>query len=173
MTIEIRGERPGDEAAIYRVTEAAFKGRPYAAGDEQDLVNRLRKLGQISLSLVAIDDHDLVGQVTFSPVELSDGSRPWFGLGPISVIPDRQGQGIGGQLIRAGLDAIDHMGALGCVLTGAPLYYQRFGFKLASRNVPLEEPAAVFQLKLIRAERADGAFSFHPAFYHGEAPSAY
>ncbi len=173
MAIEVRSERPGDEAAIYRATEAAFKGRPYAEGDEQDLVNRLRKLGQLSLSLVAIDHEDLVGQVTFSPVKLSDGSQPWFALGPISVIPDRQGEGIGGQLIRAGLDEIDHMGALGCVLTGNPLYYQRFGFALATRNVPVEESAAFFQLKLIRAERAEGSFSFHPAFYEGEAPSAY
>ncbi len=133
----------------------------------------MRKLGQISLSLVAIDDEDLIGQVTFSPVKLSDGSRPWFGLGPISVIPDRQGEGIGGQLIRAGLDEIDGMGALGCVLTGDPLYYQRFGFELATRNVPEKESTEFFQLKLIRAERADGVFSFHPAFYEGEASSAY
>ena len=67
MAIEIRRERSGEEAAIYLVTEAAFQGRPYAEGDEQDLVNRLRKLGQISLSLVAVDCEDLVGQVTFSP----------------------------------------------------------------------------------------------------------
>jgi len=107
MAIEIRREESGDEAAIYCVTETAFQGRPYADGDEQDLVNRLRKLGQISLSLVAEDCDDLIGQVTFSPVTLSDGSRPWFGLGPISVSPDRQGEGVGGQLIRAGLDEIN------------------------------------------------------------------
>ena len=167
MAIEIRRERSGDESAIYRVTEAAFQGRPYAGGDEQDLVNRLRKLGQISLSLVAVDCEDLVGQVTFSPVTLSDGSRPWFGLGPISVTPVRQGEGIGGQLIRAGLDEIDCRGALGCVLTGNPIYYQRFGFQPAPRNVPEEESAKFFQIKLMKAVRAEGTFAFHRAFYQG------
>ena len=170
MAIEIRRERSGDEAAIYLVTEAAFQGRPYAGGDEQDLVNRLRKLGQISLSLVAVDCEDLVGQVTFSPVTLSDGSRPWFGLGPISVTPDRQDEGIGGQLIWAGLDEIDCRGALGCVLTGNPIYYQRFGFQPSPRNVPEEESAEFFQIKLMKAVRAEGTFAFHPAFYQGGRP---
>ena len=171
MAIVVRGERPGDEAAIYRVTQAAFRGQPYAGGDEQELVDRLRKLGQISLSAVAVDGENLVGQVTFSPVQLSDGSAPWFGLGPISVIPSRQGEGFGSQLIAFGLDEIEKMGALGCVLTGNPLYYQRFGFSLAPRNVPVEESAAFFQLKLLSGEGADGLFSFHPAFYEGNAPS--
>ena len=150
MAIEIRREESGDEAAIYRVTETAFQGRPYADGDEQDLVNRLRKLGQISLSLVAEDCDDLIGLVTFSPVTLSDGSRPWFGLGPISVSPDRQGEGVGGQLIGAGLDEINRCNALGCVLVGDPIYYQRFGFQHAPKNTPEKEAADFFQIKLLK-----------------------
>ena len=85
MSVEIRLEQAGDEAAIYKVTADAFRGRPYAGGDEQDLVHRLRELGQLTLSLVAVDKDRLVGQITFSPVTLSDGSEPWFGLGPVSV----------------------------------------------------------------------------------------
>ena len=165
MTIEIRPEQAGDEAAIYQVTKDAFTGPPYAAGDEQDLVNRLRELNQLSLSLVAVDGDDIVGQITFSPVTLSDGSEPWYGLGPVSVTPSRQSEGIGGQLILAGLDEISSRGALGCVLTGNPVYYGRFGFELAPENVPEQEPAEYFQMKLLNTERVDGIFSFHPAFY--------
>jgi len=169
VSVEIRLERAGDEAAIYEVTADAFRGRPYAGGYEQDLLNRLRELGQLVLSLVAMDGDRLVGQITFSPVTLSDGSEPWFGLGPVSVTPECQGQGIGSRLIRAGLDEISARGALGCVLTGNPAYYQRFGFELAPNNVPEKESPAVFQLKLLTATKAEGTFAFHSAFYESYA----
>ena len=165
MPIELRPERAGDEAAIYRVTADAFRGQPYAGGNEQDLLNRLRELGQLSLSLVALDPRRLLGQVSFSPVTLSDGAEPWFGLGPVSVTPERQGEGIGAQLIRAGLTELSERGALGCVLTGNPAYYQRFGFELAPENVPEAESPQFFQRKLLHAARAEGRFAFHSAFY--------
>ena len=70
VSVDIRLEQAGDEAAIYKVTADAFRGRPYAGGYEQDLLNRLRELGQLVLSLVAMDGDRLVGQITFSPVTL-------------------------------------------------------------------------------------------------------
>ena len=170
MSVEIRPEEAGDEAEIYKVTADAFRGRPYAGGDEQDLLNRLRELGQLSLSLVAMDGEQLVGQVSFSPVTLSDGSEPWFGLGPVSVLPECQSRGIGGQLIRSGLDEISARGALGCVLSGNPAYYQRFGFELAPKNVPKEESSLYFQLKLLTATKAEGTFAFHSSFYESSIP---
>ena len=138
---------------------------PYAGGDEQDLLNRLRDLGQLALSLVAIQGQRILGQVSFSPTTLSDGSGPWFGLGPVSVLPSHQNRGIGSQLIRSGLANIAARGALGCVLTGNPAYYQRFGFALAPDNVPENEPPEFFQLKLLNAPAANGRFAFHPTFY--------
>lgn len=171
MAVVIRPEEANDREDIYRVTADAFRGRPYAGGNEQDLVNRLRELGQLSVSLVAMDEDQLIGHVAFSPVVLSDDSGPWFGLGPVSVSPACQGQGVGGKLIRSGLVAIAARGALGCVLTGDPAYYQRFGFDLAPKNVPEAEPAEFFQLKLLRAIEARGTFAFHPAFYETPAPS--
>ncbi|MDG2048755.1 MAG: N-acetyltransferase [Myxococcota bacterium] len=164
-SIEIRSEQAGDEPAVYKVTADAFRGRPYAGGNEQDLLNRLREIGQLALSLVAMDGERLVGQITFSPATLSDGSEPWFALGPVSVAPECQSQGIGSQLIRAGLDEISAQGALGCVLTGNPAYYQRFGFALAPDNVPKEESREFFQLKLLNSETAEGLFAFDAAFY--------
>ena len=163
--LQIRPEQPGNEGAIYQLTADAFRGMPYAGGDEQDLLNRLRDLGQLALSLVAIEGQELVGQVSFSPATLSDGSSPWFGLGPVSVLPSHQNRGIGNQLIRSGLADIAARGALGCVLTGNPAYYQRFGFALAPDNVPENEPAEFFQLKLLKAATATGRFAFHPTFY--------
>ena len=116
-TITVREEQPQDHAAIYALTEVAFRDRPYADGDEQDVVNRLRERGALTLSLVATREDKVVGQVTFSPARNSDGSHPWFALGPVSVLPEYQSQGIGAALINAGLSHLQSQGALGCILT--------------------------------------------------------
>jgi putative acetyltransferase len=161
----IRPETDEDIDAIRQVTEIAFRGRPYAGGDEQDVIDRLRGARDLTLSLVAIDGQTLIGQVTFSPAVQSDGSGPWFALGPVAVVPSRQGEGIGAALIEEGLARIEALGALGCILTGNPAYYQRFGFQSAPRNVPPGEPAQFFMLKLLKGAAPTGRFAFHAAFY--------
>lgn len=162
---ELRIESPSDLESISSVTELAFRDRPYAGGDEQDVIDRLRASGALTLSLVAILEGELVGQITFSPATLSDGTGPWFALGPVSVLPEHQGEGIGSQLINQGLSTMEELGALGCILTGNPVYYCRFGFEVSPDHAPENEPAEYFQLKLIGAEKAEGTFCFHPAFY--------
>lgn len=161
----ITQERAADYEAIYRLTQLAFADRPYADGDEQDLINRLRAVGALRLSLVAFANDDLVGQATFSPAGQSDGSNPWYALGPISVHPDHQSQGIGGRLIEKGLSRLLAVGALGCILTGNPKYYGRFGFELSPEHAPEAESPEYFQIKYLTAFRPRGKFYFHEAFY--------
>ncbi len=163
--LEIRPEKETDFGSIRRVTELAFCDRPYADGDEQDVIERLRSIEALALSLVAVNDEELVGHIAFSPAELSDGSKPWFALGPVSVLPSRQGEGIGSTLIQQGLAKIASCGALGCILTGNPAYYRRFGFELCPENVPPEESPEYFMLKLFNSRKPKGEFRFHHAFY--------
>ncbi len=163
--ITIREEKETDETAIRHLTEAAFRGRPYAGGDEQIVIDRLRASAALTLSLVAVQGEEVIGQITFSPAQLEDLSSPWFALGPVSVLPSRQGEGIGSALIEEGLDRIKVMGARGCILTGDPNYYSKFGFRLSPENCPRNEPAEYFQLKLFSERRLRGRFSFHRAFY--------
>ncbi|MEC4630073.1 N-acetyltransferase, partial [Bacillus safensis] len=87
----------------------------------------------------------LLGHVAVSPVTVSDGSTGWYGLGPISVLPARQGQGIGAALMRAAIDALRQQGARGCVLLGEPAYYGRFGFRAEPGLVLPGVPAEYFQ----------------------------
>jgi putative acetyltransferase len=166
--IEIRPEIEADWDSIYTITESAFFGKPYADGDEQDLIEKLRKIGVLSLSLVAADEGEIIGQITFSPATLSGISSPWFALGPVSVVPNRQGQGVGSTLIEEGLSKIRSLGALGCILTGNPVYYRRFGFELAALNCPDNEPKEYFMLKMLREKHPEGKFAFHEAFYDNE-----
>ncbi len=167
--LQIRAETPADRAAIYNLTQAAFEGQPYADGDEQDVIDRLRDRDALTLSLVALQGQTIVGQVTFSPAQHDDGSGPWFALGPVAVWPQHQGQGIGGALIRAGLEDLRTRGALGCILTGNPAYYERFGFAPAGAHAPANEPAEYFMIKPLAASSIAATpisrFTFHPAFY--------
>jgi len=163
--VTLREEIPQDRQAIYEITQLAFADREYADGDEQDLVDRLREIGALTLSLVALKEGEVVGQITFSPATAADGSGPWFALGPVSVTPALQGQRIGAQLIEAGLEEITARGARGCILTGNPVYYARFGFELSPEHAAAREPAEYFQVKWLSDARPSGRFSFHPAFY--------
>jgi putative acetyltransferase len=167
MSLIIRNETPGDAAAIAEVTAAAFRDHPYSDGSEPAIVAGLRAAGALTLSLVAVIDGQPVGHVAFSPVELSDGTTGWYGLGPVSVRPDRQRQGIGTALIEQGLSRLRALRARGCVLVGPPGYYRRFGFRhedhLTHDGVPPEVVLALAFDGCVPAAEAH----FHPAF---EAP---
>lgn len=95
-----------------------------------------------ALSLVAEDGGEIVGHVLVSYFELvtEDGERRHvLQLGPIGVRPDRQGQGIGGALVRAAVQKADELREPLVILEGNPAYYGRFGFRPASR-IGIEPP---------------------------------
>ena len=167
MSMVIRQEVESDRRAIWEVTKSAFEGRPYADGDEQDLVDNLRGNGALSVSLVAIDGSALIGQITFSPASISSDRGKWFALGPVSVVPERQREGIGAALIEAGIKAIESLGAAGCILTGDPGYYSRHGFALAPKHCPESEPKEYFMVRLIGDDHPIGTVAFHESFYEG------
>lgn len=162
--ITIRPEQPGDEATIHALTEAAFREMPFSDGDEQDLVDRLRVDGDLTLSLVAEDGGRIVGHIAFSPVSISDGSKSWFGLGPVSVWPELHGQGIGSLLIRQGIAELSGGGARGIVLLGSPEYYSRFGFEHDPLLAYPGPPPEYFQRLTLSGDGARGTVSYAPAF---------
>ncbi len=122
-------ETESDIQAITDVTEEAFKTLEISNRTEQFIVKALRSAGALTVSLVAETEKRVVGHVAFSPVSISDGSQGWFGLGPVSVLPDFQKQGIGSSLIEKGLSMLKDLNGKGCALVGDPGYYSRFGFK--------------------------------------------
>jgi putative acetyltransferase len=162
--MQIRSERPGDAGAIHALTRAAFAEAPHSSHTEQYIVDALRAAGALAVSLVAEDADGIVGHVAVSPVQLSDGSPGWYGLGPISVAPGRQGQGIGGALMRAAVEALRARGAAGCVLLGDPGYYGRFGFRAEPRLRLVGMPAEYFQALLLEGGWPDAEVEYHAAF---------
>jgi putative acetyltransferase len=164
MTPQIRPETPADIPAIHALTEAAFLHAPHTSHTEHYIVDALRAAGELAVSLVALDGDELVGHIALSAVALSDGSTGWFGLGPISVAPARQGQGIGSRLIERALDALREKNAAGCVLLGDPLYYQRFGFAPEPALVLPGVPAEYFQAVVLRGSVPTATVRYSDAF---------
>ena len=130
MNITIRNESSEDIDAITALTVAAFEHEEHSSHTEQFIINALRRSKQLTISLVAIENDEIVGHVAISPVHISSGATGWYGLGPISVRPDRQNKGIGSALMNAALAELKRLGGAGCVLLGDPGYYRRFGFKV-------------------------------------------
>lgn len=168
MDILIRSEKPIDIDAIEKVTLAAFTGKFSDNPTEHLIVNGLRDAGVLSLSLVAELNGKIVGHVAFSLVTINGENLNWYGLGPISVLPELQKQGVGSKLINEGLSAIRTLGAKGCVLEGSPLYYQRFGFKSYPGLIYEGSPAPEYFMALPFYENVpEGKVEYHKAFYIG------
>ena len=159
----LRPETPADRAAIQALTAAAFDGHPHSDGSEPRIIEALRDSDALTLYLVAEIDGEVVGHVAFSPVEWP-GQGDWFGLGPVSVAPARQGQGIGRQLIDHGLDALRNQGARGCVVLGDPDYYDRFGFVQNPRLTYPGPPPEYFKALAFGPIQGSGDVAYHPAF---------
>ncbi len=162
--IAIRHEARGDEPAIHALTAAAFRDMPFSDGDEQDLVDALRRDGDLALSLVAEDAHRIVGHIAFSAVSISDGSSHWYDLGPVSVWPEVQRQGIGSALIRHGIAELRERGAHGIVLLGSPTYYARFGFEHDPQLAYPGTPPEYFQRLVLEGRPPRGIVKYPPAF---------
>ncbi|MGF6393754.1 GNAT family N-acetyltransferase [Pseudomonas plecoglossicida] len=164
----IRPETPTDCPAISRLTLQAFTDHPHhapgQAPTEHLIIERLRASGALTLSLVAEDEGAIVGQVTVSPVRIDGQCSGWYGLGPIAVAPDRQGQGIGAALMRSALAGMRERAAEGIVLLGDPAYYQRFGFKACPQLRYPGVPPEYFMALAFVGDVATGTVAYDPAF---------
>lgn len=164
MNVKIRRETPADLPMIEAVTASAFLNAPHTRHTEQHIVNALRRDGKLAISLVAEADGDIIGHVAISPVSISDGTLRWFGLGPVSVLPQHQRRGVGSQLMREALRVLRENGASGCVVLGEPEYYGRFGFR-ADRNLLLPGvPPEYFQATSFDSSQPRGTVTYHEAF---------
>ncbi|MDO8039855.1 GNAT family N-acetyltransferase [Janthinobacterium sp. SUN137] len=160
----IRKETPADVDAIDRITRDAFLYAEHTDHTEQFIVKALRDAGALSVSLVAELEGAIIGHVAASPVSISDGTPRWYGLGPVSVAPGHQQQGVGSQLIGQLLDDLRQLGAAGCVVLGEPRYYGRFGFRADAALTLPGVPAEYFQTLHLAGPLPTGNVTYHRAF---------
>lgn len=132
MKITIRPEEAADQSAIYALHAAAF-----GQENESRLVDLLRKSTHYipELSIVGELSGDIIGHVLFTKLKIVGAGGQAFdtlALAPISVLPVLQYSGVGGQLIRYGLDAARQLGYGSVIVLGHEHYYPKFGFSPAS-----------------------------------------
>ena len=164
MQVLIRSETPADREEIEAMTASAFLNAPHTSHAEQYIIAALRRAGKLSVSLLAEADGRLIGHIAISPVSISDSTPGWFGLGPISVLPQYQRQGIGSRLMREALRILSKRRASGCVVLGEPEYYGRFGFRADPDLVLPGIPAEYFQALPFGSSRPRGTVTYHAAF---------
>jgi putative acetyltransferase len=116
-------------------------------------------------------DGRVLGHIAFSPVTLSDGTPDWYGLGPVSVLPEHQRMGIGKALIEEGLSRLKDVNARGCCLVGHPEYYRKFGFKNVSALGHEGVPQEFFFVLSFDGHTPHGTVMFHEAFKADGQPS--
>lgn len=149
MHCTIRPETPADHRKVEELTRKAFAdmdlpgreifrepGEPPC--DEHLLVHRLREspIFVPELDFVAERSGEIVGHILYTKCQVvdADGAKnELLVFGPLSVLPENQGQGIGADLVRHSLDAAADLGYKGVVIYGHPDYYARFGFVNAKR----------------------------------------
>jgi putative acetyltransferase len=164
VTFTLRNETPADIGAITEVTKAAFETLAISQHTEHFIVAALRAAGALTVSLVAEAGGQVIGHIGFSPVVMSDGTPDWYGLGPVSVLPPFQRQGVGRALIQEGLAGLKALGAQGCCLVGHPDYYPQFGFRNAPELVLEGVPPEVFFALSFDGPLPRGTVAFHEGF---------
>jgi putative acetyltransferase len=169
--VTIEPERPADVPGVRRVVEAAFD-----TPAEADLVEALRDSDGFvpECALVARDGEDgedgVVGQVLLTETGLLDAWPAALTLAPVAVHPGRQGEGIGGDLVRAGLENAHREGYDLVFLHGDPDFYGQFGFEPAvpagvENSLDLPDPDfQVCELTPGALEAAEGRVSYPSAF---------
>ncbi|MDP3431397.1 MAG: N-acetyltransferase [Bacteroidota bacterium] len=175
QNITIRQETPGDYARVVELTEKAFETMPFSDGNEDKLVENLHKANTFipELSLVAEMDGQIAGHILFTPMRIKSDQETFESLvlGPVSVLPEFQKQGIGSQLILAGHQKAKELGFQSVILIGHQEYYPRFGYKPASTwgiktQIPLPSDDVFMAVELIEGSLSgvSGMVVFPPEF---------
>ena len=162
--MHIRMEQNQDIPAIRCLIQVAFQDALHTSHTEHLIVEALRHAHVLTISLVAEVEGRIIGHVAASPVSISNGATDWYGLGPVSVLPGMQRQGVGSRLIETVLAQLRKKSAAGCVVLGEPEYYQRFGFKAESSLVLAGVPSEYFMALSFNKDVPSGNVVYHAAF---------
>lgn len=136
--IGTRLEVPGDYDEVEQLTREAFWNQHVPGCNEHYLAHTLRNAACFlpELDFVAVSSGRLVGNIMYTRalVRGDDGEDyPELSFGPVSVLPEFQGTGVGSALILHSLAAAKRAGHTAVLIYGDPDYYCRFGFVPAER----------------------------------------
>jgi putative acetyltransferase len=129
--MQIREATREDLDTVLSIERQAF-GRDLEAELVRELLDDAS--AQPALSLLAFRDDRAVGHILFTRARLDGHDDVTMSLlAPLAVVPDAQGQGVGGRLIERGLQVLADRGVELVFVLGHPGYYPRHGFQPAGR----------------------------------------
>lgn len=130
--MKIRQENQNDYKEVYNVVKKAFAAAEHSDGNEQDLVNALRKSNSFipELSLVAVENGKVVGHILFTKIYIKEFVE--LALAPLSVLPSYQRKGIGLALMKKGHNIAKKLGYDYSIVLGSSEYYPKVGYIPAS-----------------------------------------
>lgn len=165
--VEIEPARSVEEE-IRTVVSKAFADDTHA-----DLVTVLEEDGLLRADCsVLARDGSAVGYAAVSEVELPAAPEAIVvALGPVAVLPPRQGEGIRSQLVRTSMRRCVTAGIDAVVAQGDPSFFDRFGFERADAHglsSDLDPPPGTFQVWPCRPDTLDSIEGQvrHPAPFH-------
>ena len=175
QTVTVRKENSSDCNYVIELTDKAFESLEISDHNEGKLVEKLRMAPTFieELSLVAESNGQVVGHILFTPIVIENGAQQFQSLvlGPVSVLPEFQKQGIGSQLILAGHQKARELEFQSVILIGHPDYYPRFGYKPASSwgiktRIPLPSDDVFMAIELTEdaLTNVSGMVIFPPEF---------
>lgn len=154
--MKIRQEKPEDYEEVYELVREAFASAEHADGNEQDLVEALRKGDAFipELSLVAEEGGQLAGHILFTRARV--GEVEVLALAPLSVRPAFQRQGVGTALIEEGHRIARKMGYAYSIVLGSENYYPRLGYREAA-GFGVEVPEGIPSANFMAIQLLEGA----------------
>lgn len=163
----IRKEEPKDYEIIYSLVKDAFDSTEHSDGNEQDLVNALRKGDAFipELSLVAETDGKIVGHIMFTKAKVAGNTV--LVLAPLSVLPEYQRKGIGTALIKEGHKIANELGYEYSVVLGSEKYYPRAGY-LPADNFGIKPSFDVPNENFMACKIKEGASDIHGIIKYAE-----
>lgn len=158
----IRNECADDANTISWLVTEALKILPQSTGTEASIVEALREADALDLSLVAVENDQIIGYLAASDAHIGDQGG-WSLIGPLAVLPSRHRQGIGSILMKEALDRLRKT-KRGAVLVGDPAYYSRFDFRAFPKMTVAGCPPEVVQALPFDEIEPQGEVVHHPAF---------
>lgn len=154
MNMTIRPIRTTDYQAVTALLRTSFTATEHGYGQEAEIVTKIRQAAGYDpqLELVATDQAQIVAQGLLSPVDLETATTTVTGLvlAPLAVLPDFQGQGLGGAILQALEQRAQQQRWPFISILGHPTYYPRFGYQPASAfgiQAPMPVPDEAFMIK--------------------------
>ena len=161
--IILRNETASDYRSVEELTREAFWNHQVPGCNEHYLLHIMRYCDAFirELDFVAELDGKVVANIVYAKSKIIGDNGKGYDVitfGPLSILPDYQGKGIGGMLIKHTKEIAKELGFRAILIYGDPGYYSKFGF-VEAENYDIRTSGNMYAVPLQALELYQGALS--------------